>query len=103
MSDSNLASPMPRYERIKRHTVLRILGYVLFLALLCVLIPVLEGWVAILLLRLEFKGEDTAWFIVLNVVAVVLLLAIILVRSLMPKKSNLDLIQDRPKGQQEIG
>jgi hypothetical protein len=92
---------MPRYERIKRHTVLRVLGYVLFFALLCVLIPVLEGWVAILLLRLEFKSEDIAWFIVLNVVAVALLLAIILVRSLMSKKTTWSR-SDTRETQQEI-
>ncbi len=84
--------------------LLQALGYVLFLALLCVLIQVLEGWAAILFLQLEFKSEDIAWFVVLNMVAAVLLLIIILVRrqNLMSKiQLRQGLTQNRPDNQQQ--
>jgi len=66
-------------QRINRYTAMVVLTCILSLAFLCVLIPVLQGWVAILLLQLKFGGEDVAWFIVLNMLTVVLVPALILV------------------------
>lgn len=82
--------------------MLLVLGCVLSLAFLCILIPVLEGWLAILLLRLQFKSEDMAWFIVLNILAIVLLPVIIaLGRQILVSKRQLELTRDKSEIQQE--
>ncbi len=76
---TEVASHSSAQGRVKHYTSLLILSLVLLLAFVCVLLLVLEGWIAVFLLGIENNEGGLGGFVVFNILAVALFLLLMLV------------------------